>query len=851
MKRHSTILVALACSALGMACSSGGTTSGGGGGGGIADTGGAADTTGGGDTAGDTGGSDAGKPGDTSGVGGDAFATDGGGETSGDPCSCQGKQCGFIKGCPKTCGGCPSGKKCVSNQCESTQTVALKKFGEWCGPTKDCQPPPAGAANNSPEAAAFVQCLNAQCETDVCSGNICTKACNVSLDEKDNASGAAGPDGIEDDGANSECADAVEGPEGAAFKCVQRLPAANVRQGQSNAICMSGSSWKVCTKDADCGATDACRLYYISGQVTLRCGPKLKNLDKSPGTPVGKTCNSNPASGDVSVCASDFCLGLGSCSAFCTEDADCVSDVGACKAGKCPDGNACTSDVQCSSWRCRKGVQLYGDIPTKFNLCFPMNCELDADCKSDENYCRIFYNGVQNAKGEPDPEDATKVLLPGWSNMCVAKPKNGAKKGEACDPYTADDDKTLKACGVFLCDSGMCGAVCKGDTDCPSNMTCGISENPLDFNDPPDDIYDYYLPLKMCKATPGKAGACEKKSDCKDGKYCKFLQTPVSLPKDATPVDYGSVFHGACIDPDKAKKNFGDQCGPASTETGMAKVCQSGICLNTQNQQGQPQPGYCSEYCGGGKADCPATVTAYGQQYKTICRSLFWGWNSTSQPFDDIFVPLCLPTGTSNSLTDCSATKACTGNMEACVGFGVATGPDKGAKVEYSCISVANAPTQANQNPPQPTKKVGEACKLESDFGECLTAYCLEDVKAGEGYCSRTCNADSDCGSGMVCDKGFMSIPRKDPTKAGFMPLCKKVKSCLPCAYDHHCAGGYKCTNIGGAGTAANQRCAPPCKSDADCASADSGATKCTAAKDSEGVELGHKVCAPTVTFCQ
>jgi hypothetical protein len=120
----------------------------------------------------------------------------------------------------------------------------------------------------------------------------------------------------------------------------------------------------------------------------------------------------------------------------------------------------------------------------------------------------------------------------------------------------------------------------------------------------------------------------------------------------------------------------------------------------------------------------------------------------------------------------------------------------------------------------------------------------------GKGYCSAICNSDDDCGTkdGMFCDKQNMSFPgiaRADKTKAAIVPLCRKKKACIPCAYDFQCAGNYACTNVGGAGTLANQRCAPVCTTDDDCKSSDGG-TKCLPVKDADGKDLGTKTCTPS-----
>jgi len=71
-----------------------------------------------------------------------------------------------------------------------------------------------------------------------------------------------------------------------------------------------------------------------------------------------------------------------------------------------------------------------------------------------------------------------------------------------------------------------------------------------------------------------------------------------------------------------------------------------------------------------------------------------------------------------------------------------------------------------------------------------------------------------------------------------------KQKACIGCQYDFQCAGDYTCTNLGGTGSLANLRCAPPCETDTDCPGKGGGAT-CQFAKDSQGTILANKVCTP------
>ncbi len=796
---------------------------------------------------------DSGTTDTTTGTDGGA-ATDSGGTADaggGDKCSCDKKECGFIPGCPKSCGACGAGKVCQNNLCKDKVVIVLKKLGEFCGPTKDCQPPPSSAASDSPEAKAHRECLNAQCTDNLCYGNVCTKLCTILKDEKNNATGAAGDDGIEDSTTNSECADAATGenaPHGSTYSCVQQLPKAQVQAGQSAAICVASTSFKECKADSDCeAATERCRLYYIYGEVTARCGPKSHTPKSTSGATLAQTCNANPVTGDIAVCENNFCNGLG-CLSFCKTNDDCLTDNSKCTAGKCANGNACKGDTDCSAWQCDQ-QSLSSTSTAKVGICWPKNCKVNGDCPDETFACRISYNGVKDPKGDPDPEDATKVKLPGWDNICVSKIKGGVKVGENCDPFSSDTDTSLKACeNPFMCNGGECSTLCDKGADCPTGMKCGFNEAPLDLDNPDDGKYDVYLAYGTCTGTKGADKACKGTKECGAAKHCKVIIEAVELAAGATPVDYKYVANGLCVDKGAGKKDFGGMCGSATTETGLGKLCNSGYCLNATNAAGAAQPGFCVDICSS-KADCAPTVKLYNQDYKSICTSLRLSWNTTDAPQDDHYIPVCMPTNQSSSLADCSKDKACAKNTEACIGYAVSMSVDKPSKVEYFCSFAGNSPTQANANPPQPTKGVGEECDLEATLAECKTSYCMPDSKTGKGYCSRVCNADADCGAakdGMHCNMDYQRIPRPDKANAAIMPLCMKKKSCIPCTYDYTCAGDYTCHNVGGGGTLAKQVCSPGCKTDADCATTDGGA-KCVDSKDADGnVVKDKKVCAPS-----
>ena len=837
MKLHS-ILALLVCAALAVGCGSDDGNTG---------TAPAADT--GSSTIFDAGSGGGNNTGDTTTGSADAgTATDTGGDNA---CSCANVECGFIPGCPKSCGACKtSGTQCVNNKCEKKQTVKLKKFGEFCGPTKDCQPPPAGTASNAPEAQAFRDCKNAQCETNLCYSGVCTKLCTILKDEKNNATGAAGDDGIEDTTQNSECSDAATGDNaihGSVYSCVQQADKAQVQQGQSAAICVPSGSWKNCSSNDECGDKESCRLYFIYGSLVQRCGPISHNPASTDGSTLAESCNDNPLEGDIGVCKNDLCFSLG-CSAFCTKDSDCITEVGACKAGKCKNGNACTSDVDCSAWKC-DSLQLSSNDPKKYNVCWPKNCKTNVDCPDDSFACRLSYNGVQDPKGEPDPDDPSKTIMPAWNNICVSKVKDAAKVGEACDPFSADEDKSLKPCeNPYMCDNGLCSTLCESTKDCPSDTKCNFNEAPLDLDDPDDGIYDVFLPYGTCSSTKGSGANCIGTKECGADKHCSLFVEPVNTPAGATAVNHKYEANGLCIDKNKDMGDYGTQCGSASSGVGVGKLCNSGFCLNTTNQTtNQAQPGFCVDLCSR-KDDCAQNISIYNQQYKSVCTSLRLSWNTTADGKDDHYIPVCMPTNPQSSLDDCSTSKLCSKESEACIGYAISMSVHLKSKVEYWCGSVAHSPTTADPNPPQPTKNVGDECDLEASLNECKTGYCMPGSKTGKGYCSRVCNTNTDCGNkdGMICNTDYQRIERPNKDNAAVMPLCMKAKSCVSCFSDNGCAGNYSCTNIGGGGTLAKEVCAPSCTSDKDCAAADGGA-KCVDAKDDKGnVISGKKVCAPS-----
>lgn len=744
-----------------------------------------------------------------------------------DPCDCKaiGATCGFVPGCPSSCGACPVGQACKSNKCTNSSGTTLAKLGAFCGPTKDCQPPVLTGSESetvkTQKQQAYRACLNAQCDGSLCFDNVCTKQCVIKADKIANGTGFSGQDGIEDVGASSDCDGAVSGPQGSNFRCVELRSAAEVAQGQSFSFCMPGQTFKACANDKDCLNAETCQIQTIYGQPKTVCQP-ARSTPKGggfvAGAAVGTKCGNNPYQGVMSLCAAGLCW---------SDSLGCVS--------------FCKTDADCGPYKCTQRT-VYSNVADKFGVCWPKGCQLDGDCKGTADYCFLLYNGVKNPAGDPDPTNPQNVIKPAWENMCIPQTPGGAQTGAACDPYTTDDEVTGPNCANdLLCENAVCGNLCASDTDCVSGMKCDRRVSSLDVDGDTKNGSDVFLPYGTCKPYKGASGACLGQKDCA-GKYCKPLGRKVASASSP----YSTTLTGTCVTQDASKGVWGDHCGAMNTGSGAKKVCKSGNCWNTTNSDGEAIPGLCVDMCKS-QAECAGTVTLYQTQYKSWCRSVFYADNDTDDERDRMYLPVCWVAGTTESLADCSSTFKCGSSTEACLAAPIARGPDESGAVEYICRSSQNTATQGTPNPPQPSKSVGQACQLESNWIECKSIYCVADSKVGAGYCSQPCKSDAECGSGdgMFCDKASVWIPRRDASKSVIVPMCRKKKSCIPCAGDWDCAGGYKCTNVGGQGTLAKQVCAPPCTSDASCAGTDGG-SKCVPAVDNKLQSLPVNVCKPS-----
>jgi len=498
-------------------------------------------------------------------------------------------------------------------------------------------------------------------------------------------------------------------------------------------------------------------------------------------------------------------------------DEDCQTGA-TCTGGTCSNNAAisCTTDKDCSSWRCMQDMELTSD-GYKADVCFPKACYKEADCPDSDFYCRPFIADTMDK----------------FEGSCVIKPAETVGFGEACDENPDDNIPGPICQNPYMCINGYCGGLCTVDGDCATDkdQKCTVLFE-YDFDEDEDGTVDAYLPLWGCQTFPGTTGTCDTAGDCPAGAEAEVCQW-----YEAGPASGSFALDGACLPRDAALGNYGDLCGSA-----VGASCNSGLCMGAD----ETTAGFCTETCLT-QTDCPATVSIEGDVYKNICRALLWGWNGTENREDDLYLPVCLPTVDTDSLADCSADFTCATAGEACIPMVIATNPGVAGSVDWVCLGAGDTATLA----------VGAECNPDLPEDDttsptCASALCMPGVQSGKGYCSTFCTADADCagmGAGYVCH----AYPYFDRAGTEFdvvVPRCQLAATCTPCTEHADCTEGYACVNAGGLGFLADYRCAPACATDGDCAGTDGGAT-CKESKDKVGNGEGTMACIPAGNTCQ
>jgi hypothetical protein len=131
---------------------------------------------------------------------------------------------------------------------------------------------------------------------------------------------------------------------------------------------------KPCKANAECPKGEVCRLYNINGDWESRCGPRQHNPVGSNGALGSQWCNENPAGTPpqpIMLCENNVCTKEG-CVDLCQSDADCTTQPGQCKTGKCiTTGKTCINDADCPKWNCKDGLALVPTSATTFKACQP------------------------------------------------------------------------------------------------------------------------------------------------------------------------------------------------------------------------------------------------------------------------------------------------------------------------------------------------------------------------------------------------------------------------------------------------------------------------------------------------
>lgn len=696
---------------------------------------------------------------------------------------CNGKQCGEDQ-CGGSCGLCGRGESCtLEGLC--VLSGELQGFGEECGPSDTCEP----------ESLDWPACLDLQCASTHCRFPVCTQECGFGEDIVNNGDGSAGSDGVEDPKYNS-CQGASEGPFGTDFRCVNVAASTGSFLGE----CVPGTTFSSCKKDVDCSSSEKCGLITISGVPSMRCMGILEGLE------TGERCEN--FGGLESLCAlPSLCTGDG-CTASCTAPEDCLPVGVECVEGFCAgtEDEVCESDVDCSPWTCELLDSSERDDSGLEGLCQPKNCMADKECKDPRYLCDIRLG--ESIAGNVD-----------WNHVCVL-PDAAANLavGDSCE-------NSLEPAGICpasqLCYKGICSALCRSDRDCSgtSHQVCATAELPLNFDEDPEK--EDSLVLRLCETFefPGRLTLCTVNEDCTG-------QTQTCAPIELPAFPGLSILYQIqwiCREMNPELGGYGESCGLAPGDG----ECQIGFC--GFGESADPVSSMCSKTCARAE-DCDPLLVE-DTEVPAYCRATVYGWNDTVNPADDLYASTCWPAPEGSSLETCGPKTECTLEEETCIPTFQAADPTQDATLEWLCMkrSLSNGAGRGGLN---------ASC---SNPGDCASNRCLED-KGGNGYCSVSCDSDVDCldaGPTMVCFE-YQAIPRSFASSA-ILQECRKVETCIPCAYHNDCAGNMRCVRVGGPASKETV-CVHPCELDADCTQTD-GANMCKESETADG--LPELTCAP------
>jgi hypothetical protein len=698
---------------------------------------------------------------------------------------------------------------------------------------------------------------------------------------------------------NSECTN-VSG-DGKTMCCVD--------VGGDSFICLKGGKGCSCgDQSGTCGSSCAC-------QMSSACDPNfpcLSSGDDDPNAVCSAKCHSDndcancqdpndpdkvftcqPISGGETYCLAGQALCQSS--ADCEDPEVCVPfpsadgkkmEPGCSKLGDLPPGSVCDddanannlpasercSDFYCLNDHCSEVCEMSSDCPEHM-VCNTINFCMDSGCSTIAaiGMCYWMEGPLTACDGNGDCPAGSYCgyyLPPGSAStvqkVCVNQNCDPANVN-TCMPLGSDCYQvTDKECfGDFCIGSGedyFCSALCKDDTDCPSNMLCGL----LRVSD---------------TQTTGACipGRCAGNSDCKPDEVCMPTVGPNNTIIGACESTSGTIeFGGACNDsanPDPCKGFcFDGHCSSmcdTDADCGAGGVCsQIGFCLDSYcNEIGYGA--VCRWFPGSGNPcgahdDCPAGemcnfyTNPTGTEVVKICTTQncdpsvpeqcapAGGECGTGKP--PCFGDLCLTGGYCSTLCDVNAD--CPQGM-ICGAIGLSETLSIGGCIKFegsgeACGSNADC---ADNNPAEVCEFVGTVNGIETlcatptangaNPGETCnqTVLCANDLCLTAGYCSAVCQTNADCAAyTMECT--YIGLSQTEYGTACVQPDADSPL-CSICATDADC-GAAKC--IESAVVAGEKYCGKVCTQ---------GGNECPSGTTCTDLGGGTWNCKPNADTCR
>jgi hypothetical protein len=336
---------------------------------------------------------------------------------------------------PYVCNGNACGGTCASD----TDCVA----SAYCDGTSHCAPD----QGNGKSCTKASQCANGNCVDGVC----CDQACSGTCQACSAAKKGAGKDGVcgniaADSDPDNDCA--ADAP-------------------------------STCKSNGDCDGQGACKKYLAGTE----CG-----ANQCSGSQLtGRQCDGlgNCGNGQTTSCAPYVCL-TSSCATGCGDDNGCVAGSycagGACKA-KADNGQACTSNHECSTAFCVEGVCCDTACNGVCQACAAAN-----KLSGPDGTCDLAKVGT-DAHGDCDDDLATSCKRNGSCNgkgacslydvgiACgITSCEGNVQTGFACDGSGKCEANATNDCGLYACMSGACITNCTDNTDCNTNAFCNVAK---------------------------------------------------------------------------------------------------------------------------------------------------------------------------------------------------------------------------------------------------------------------------------------------------------------------------------------------------------------------------------------